>query len=67
MRSSLVVRPLSLFSLSLWSDILFLSDAPAELDAASESGMKVYGLIREDAIYAIHNHPIANNFDEVVI
>lgn len=48
-------------------NILFLSDAPAELDAAREAEMKVIGLIREDAIHSINNHPVVNTFKEIKI
>ncbi len=48
-------------------DILFLSDVPAELDAAAEAGMKVCQLVRDDSIERQDHHPVASNFHEVLI
>lgn len=48
------------------SDILFLSDVPAELDAAREAGMKTTHLIRPGTAPG-QGHPSAKTFDEVTI
>lgn len=45
-------------------EILFLSDVGAELDAASEAGLKTCQLLREGAC-ASDKHPHALDFDEV--
>lgn len=47
------------------SEILFLSDVVAELDAAAEAGMHTYQLIRESQEKS--RHPNANSFDQIVI
>ena len=47
-------------------EILFLSDTPQELDAAADAGMKTMQLAREEAAQS-SRHPVARDFDEVVI
>lgn len=47
-------------------DILFLSDIPAELDAARNAGMHTTQLVR-DAGGTASTHPIAHDFGEVVL
>lgn len=46
-------------------EILFLSDIEAELDAASEAGMKTCWLLRESAVIPRGAHPQAGDFDDV--
>ncbi|HEX5764341.1 MAG TPA: acireductone synthase [Woeseiaceae bacterium] len=46
--------------------ILFLSDTPEELDAAADAGMKTMQLARDEVMQS-SRHPVARNFDEVVI
>ena len=46
--------------------ILFLSDTPEELDAAADAGMKTMQLARDEAVQS-SRHPVARDFDEVVI
>jgi enolase-phosphatase E1 len=46
-------------------EILFLSDIEAELDAASEAGMKTCWLLREGAMTPQAAHPRAADFDYV--
>lgn len=48
------------------SDILFLSDVAEELDAAAAAGMRTTQLVREDDV-VIGSHPVAANFNEVII
>ena len=46
------------------SDVLFLSDVGAELDAAKAVGMQTIQLVRPGT-QAVDNHPMANNFTEI--
>ncbi len=46
-------------------EILFLSDVPAELDAAAASGMKVCHLVRDDKVEKQDRYPVAAEFDDV--
>lgn len=46
--------------------ILFLSDTPEELDAAADAGLKTMQLARDEPVQS-SRHPVARNFDEVVI
>ena len=46
-------------------EVLFLSDAPEELDAAAAAGMRVVGLAREGAPPEGSPHAWAHSFDEV--
>jgi enolase-phosphatase E1 len=46
--------------------ILFLSDVAEELDAAGEAGMRTMQIAREEPKVS-GRHPVARNFDEVVI
>ncbi len=48
------------------TDILFLSDVAGELDAAAETGMQTFQLIRDEKVVPGH-HRIANDFDEVLL
>jgi enolase-phosphatase E1 len=47
-------------------EVLFLSDAPRELDAAKSAGMLRVGLVREGADPP-GDHPFARSFDDIVI
>ena len=47
-------------------EILFLSDVAEELDAARDAGMQTCQLVRDDGV-SIGSHPIARDFDEVII
>lgn len=47
-------------------EILFLSDVAEELDAARDAGMQTCQLVRDDDV-SIGSHPIARDFDEVII
>lgn len=46
--------------------ILFLSDVTEELDAAAEAGMKTMQIARDEPVPS-GRHPVARDFDEVVI
>ncbi|WP_020408290.1 acireductone synthase [Hahella ganghwensis] len=46
-------------------EILFLSDVPAELDAAVASGLKVCHLVRDDKVEKQDRYPPAVDFDAV--
>jgi enolase-phosphatase E1 len=46
--------------------ILFLSDVTEELDAAAEAGMKTMQIARDEPVPS-GRHPLARDFDEVVI
>jgi enolase-phosphatase E1 len=46
--------------------ILFLSDTPEELDAAADAGMRTMQLARDETVQS-SRHPVARDFDEVVI
>lgn len=48
-------------------DILFLSDAEAELDAARAAGFITCKLVRDGMAGDTSSHPIAQNFDEIRI
>lgn len=48
------------------SDILFLSDVAAELDAARKAGMQTVQVVRDDAV-VVGDHPVAHDFGEVII
>jgi len=45
-------------------EILFLSDIPAELDAARMAGLRTTQLVRDGAAAATH-HPVAHDFSEI--
>jgi len=47
-------------------EILFLSDIPAELDAARQAGMQTTQLVRDDHA-APADHPVAHDFGEIKI
>jgi len=47
-------------------EVLFLSDAPRELDAAKAAGLFRVGLAREGAAPP-SDHPVAQSFDDIVI
>jgi enolase-phosphatase E1 len=47
-------------------EILFLSDTPAELDAARAAGMQTTQLVRDQAVSPSH-HPAAQDFGEIRI
>ncbi|MDY0049217.1 MAG: acireductone synthase [Halothiobacillaceae bacterium] len=47
------------------SDVLFLSDIPAELDAAREAGMRTWGLMRHGDPMAMSSHPWARDFEDI--
>ncbi|PKM13323.1 MAG: acireductone synthase [Gammaproteobacteria bacterium HGW-Gammaproteobacteria-3] len=49
------------------AQILFLSDIMEELDAASAAGFKTYWLVREATPVVIGKHPIAADFDMIVV
>jgi len=49
------------------ADILFLSDIVEELDAAKEAGMQTCWLVREGEVLQHSAHPVAKDFDEVVL
>jgi len=46
--------------------ILFLSDTAEELDAAADAGMRTMQLARDEPVQS-GRHPVARDFDEVVI
>lgn len=46
-------------------DILFLSDVPAELDAAAAAGMRTMQLVRDDTVDR-GRHRTAHDFDEII-
>lgn len=48
------------------ASILFLSDVAEELDAAESAGMKTMQIARDAPVPSSH-HPVARDFDEVVI
>jgi 2,3-diketo-5-methylthio-1-phosphopentane phosphatase/methylthioribulose-1-phosphate dehydratase len=48
------------------AEILFLSDTPAELDAARAAGLLTVQLVREGTL-AVSHHPTARNLDEVAV
>ena len=48
------------------TDILFLSDVAGELDAAAETGMQTFQLVRDEKVVP-GNHRIAHGFDEVLL
>ena len=45
-------------------EILFLSDIPAELDAARAAGMRTVQLVRDDGVPA-SAHPVAKDFSQI--
>jgi enolase-phosphatase E1 len=47
-------------------NILFLSDVAEELDAARQAEMPTYQLVRDELVVT-GSHPVARNFDEVII
>jgi enolase-phosphatase E1 len=47
------------------TEILFLSDVGAELDAAKEAGMKTVQLVRDDSIVPAEGHKQVKSFDEI--
>ena len=47
------------------AQILFLSDIREELDAARAAGMQTYWLVRDGALPAATEHPVARNFNDI--
>jgi enolase-phosphatase E1 len=47
--------------------ILFLSDAPAELDAARLAGCQTVQVLREGVVRNSGGHALARNFDEIML
>ena len=48
-------------------DILFLSDIKEELDAARETGMRTYWLVRDGTLSIDSKHPQAKDFSEIPV